>query len=265
MLIVSATDIHFDHAKKRDPEKTDQDLVGELLAGFSPELPVVITGDLTIAPMLPECLEAFGKTGRQVHFVLGNHDFWASSFGKTRESVVPLLERYPNLHYPTLQGSKVVGDWTILGHDGWYDHCFSGASGFMYCKRYIEDFLMTSWNPDMYIRQLNQLGADSARAVQDQLGSLEPGPQKILVLTHVPPWRGLAMVDDLPQFYVNRHMGVFLEDWAKVHPDHQITVLCGHSHMGLGEFVQISANLRARCGQAVYKFPQAGELNLSLQ
>lgn len=264
MRIVFATDIHSDHALKRCPHKTMDDLVGELLLGHPHELPVVITGDLAISPMLQGCLSAFGRTGRDIHFVLGNHDFWAGSFAGTRKSILPILEEFPNLHYPTLQGPRVQGGWTVLGHDGWYDFGFVGAAGFMNCRHSIEDFLETAWNADMYIRQLQKLGAESARAVQDQLNSLDPGATKILVLTHVPPWRDLTMRNDLPQFYCNRHMGVFLEDWAKAHPEQQLTVLCGHSHMGLGEFVRKAPNLRAMCGQAVYEFPRALEIDLSL-
>ena len=81
--------------------------------------------------------------------------------------------------------------------------------------------------------------------------------QKVIVLTHVPPWReatwhaGAHSDNDWLPWFSCKAIGDLIEECAAKHRAREITVLCGHTH-GNGES-QIADNIRAITGGATYR------------
>jgi hypothetical protein len=82
------------------------------------------------------------------------------------------------------------------------------------------------------------------------------GAQKVIILTHVPPFleasyfRGRPSDEQSRPWYVNKTLGEALSDLAVVHPHVKFVCFAGHTH---GErHVQIQDNLHVRVGKARY-------------
>ena len=84
---------------------------------------LLISGDIAVGPNVAKLLlRLVARIQRPTYFVLGNHDFWESSFVQTRERAAKLQTHTPELLWlgnsKAVALSKQVG---LLGHDGWYD------------------------------------------------------------------------------------------------------------------------------------------------
>ena len=115
-------------------------------------------------------------------------------------------------------------------------------------------------------RKLNDLGDASALALRPDLEQALETSEKVIVLTHVPPFReacwheGQISNDDWLPFFTCKAIGDMLSELALAHPQKQLHVLCGHTH-GSGE-VQIHPNLKVTTGEAVYGNPDFRMLDL---
>lgn len=109
------------------------------------------------------------------------------------------------------------------------------------------------------LANLNALGDEAALFLEARAREALARSRHIVVLTHVPPfrescWHEGRISDDnwLPHFacgIVGERLAAVMDE----HPDHQMTILCGHTH-GAG-FVQVTRNLRVFTGGAVYGQP----------
>jgi hypothetical protein len=84
--------------------------------------------------------------------------------------------------------------------------------------------------------------------------------KRVLLLTHVPPFReaawhlGRTSDDDWLPFFASRVAGEALTAAMQQRPDRELLVLCGHTHSP-GE-VAILPNLRVLTGGARYGYPE---------
>ena len=113
-MYIWAADTHFDTAIVSPKE------MGEQWKRDNPEAKgIIMTGDIanskTIKQTLIDLQKGFNGT---IHFVLGNHDYWYSSFKDVAEEV-----KQWNLDgIVHLRGKKVqLGNTTLVGNGGWYD------------------------------------------------------------------------------------------------------------------------------------------------
>jgi hypothetical protein len=88
--------------------------------------------------------------------------------------------------------------------------------------------------------------------------------RRVIALTHVPPfpeatwYRGrIADPEWLPHFCAGALGDAFLEIMED-HPDHELLVLCGHTHTGGA--VEIRENLTVMVGSADYGHPRIQEI-----
>jgi predicted phosphohydrolase len=224
---------------------------------------LLISGDISEAPELVEHLERLDDALElPIDFVLGNHDFYRSSFAAVRAQVAELTARRSRLGYLSARGAVEIANGVgLVGHDGFGD----GRYG-------LYHFSDLTMNDDVYIEDLKVLDRDARLPLRKRLGDeaaahlrrvLSPALEEysqVIVLTHFPPFAEAALrrgkpceYDALP-FYACGAMGDVLLDAAREHPQRQILVLCGHTH----ERCEYSpcANLQVSTGAAEYGSPR---------
>src|SRR5437764_11589677 len=126
-----------------------------------------------------------------IYFVLGNHDFYRGSIAGVRAGVEALDARSPRLHW--LPRTGVVGltpETALVGHDGWADGRFGdyGRSEVL-----LNDYLLIEELAGLDERErllhLNALGDKAAAHFRAVLPAALSRSRRVIVLTHVPPFR----------------------------------------------------------------------------
>ena len=228
----------------------------------------VISGDIaessSIVGVLTEMAEAWQKP---IYFVLGNHDFYRGSIGRTRVEVANLAEDRQLLTYLTAIGVVELSPQTaIVGHDGWADARLGdfGRSD-VFLNDYVAIQELRKWKGEFALDKpalreaLNVLGDEAARHFENVLQQVVAQYPFVIAVTHVPPFKEAAWYngrhsDDnyLPHFAC-KAVGDAMRKVMEANPQSRLFVLCGHTH-GSGE-VQVTDNLRVLTGGAEYGHP----------
>ncbi|REK19202.1 MAG: phosphoesterase [Planctomycetota bacterium] len=255
--IVWLTDIHFNFLSAEQ--------LRNFLAAVSEARPdaVLISGDIGEAHDVCDYLRAITQVVEApIYFVLGNHDYYFGSIRDTRLRVAHFCEQHERLHYLTTDGVVRLTDRVgLVGHDGWADGRlgdYPRSLVRMHDWKLIGEFKSLDkparWNV------LKQLGDEAAGHLRRVLPQALAKYEEVVVLTHVPPFReacwheGSISNDDwLPHFTCQATGQVILE-MARLYPQRQITVLCGHTH-GEGQ-TQPRPNLYVITGGADYGAPR---------
>lgn len=196
---------------------------------------LIVTGDITTGLHTEEHLKELGKFCKNVYFVLGNHDFYTSSF---QETMVKTRAACLDTNVNWLDDSDPVelspGNW-LLGVDGWYD----GVQGDLLFMDVNFDRMMIK---DLLIKRRREERAEvivdramaSAKNFKEKMAKIPSSAKRILVATHYPPWMGpiRSILDAfwLPQS-VNSSLAdeILLEAGARG-PETAFEVICGHVH-----------------------------------
>jgi 3',5'-cyclic-AMP phosphodiesterase len=224
---------------------------------------VLISGDIASARSLGWSLrEMHARIQQPIYFVLGNHDFYHSSFARVRATVPVWLSELPRMTWLTNAGiCQLTPETALIGHDGWADGRFGDffASTLELNDYYvIEDFAVLS-SKAQRLDLLHQLGDAAAAYFGTTLPAALEYYAHVIVLTHVPPFREAAWHGDRPSddnglpHFASQAAGVAIRAAAQQYPRRQITVLCGHTHSPCD--VQILPNLRVIAGEAEYELP----------
>jgi predicted MPP superfamily phosphohydrolase len=250
------TDIHLDHA----PESRLDDLCRAIrTAGVGG---ILLGGDFGEALDVAEYLQALeAELGLPIHFVLGNHDFYGGAIASVRAEVAALCARSPRLDYLSRAGIVALTEQTgLVGHDGWAD----GRLGdYARSKVELNDYRrieeLSGLDESDRLERLHALGDEAAAHFRAVLPEASERFRRLIVLTHVPPfreacwYRGRISYDDWLPHFSCKAVGEVLAEVMAVHPECEMTVLCGHTHSP-GE-VQILPNLRVFTGGAEYGRP----------
>jgi predicted MPP superfamily phosphohydrolase len=261
MRLAWATDIHLDHATESARRRFCQSVNEQADA-------LVVTGDIAESHILGTTLSALAEqTGQPVYFVLGNHDFYRGSISATRRQVGYVVNDTPGLVYLTQAGVvELTSNTALVGHDGWADGRLGDLDG---SDVILNDFLLIDelkhWRDHHTLdkpalrRALEALGDEAAGYLKGVLAPAAKHYPKVIVATHIPPFREAAWYQGRPSadvylpFFSCKAVGDVLLDVAQSHPKCQILVLCGHTHDG-GE-IQAADNLRVVTGPAEYGRP----------
>lgn len=224
---------------------------------------VLLSGDIGEAPTLGSYLDLLQeRLRRPIYFVLGNHDFYQGAIVDVRNQAVAITQQSPWLRWlPAVDGVELTPQVALVGHDGWSDGRlgeFHGSSVRLNDYELIEE--LRGLAKPALLAKLNALGDEAASYLHRVLLQVLPHFAEVIVLTHVPPFREACLYqgkpgDDewLPHFTCNA-VGDMLVKMAKGHPDHRLTVLCGHAHHAAE--VQMLPNLWVKTGAATYREPQ---------
>lgn len=265
------TDTHFNFLKDDEELKAfAESVVHHDPAG------IFITGDISEAPGLAHHLKVFESVvQRPIYFVLGNHDFYHGDIDSVRKRMTKLTLSSDHLRYmSTVKYTLLSKDTAVVGHDGWYDGYHGEVNGMR--------FLMTDWvaiadftaasggsqfvnmmghvlDSDSLLRKIRKVAHEGVMHVFEGIQAATKVTKNIIVLTHVPPFRDASLYNGklsdefAVPWYTSRMMGDILLQAARTFPNHQFTVLCGHTHNAFeGNF---APNLTVRVGTATYGAP----------
>ena len=227
------TDIHLNHVT---PERERQFL--RELAANEPD-GVLIGGDVSESMELVPHLKRIAATlACPVYFVLGNHDYYFSSIHRVRHVVSQLCREVPRLIWLNEAGVVELAPGVgLVGCDGWAD----GKLGdYVTSSVMLNDYLLIEelkeLTPGERWETLKWLADAEAEIVARVLPeALEKFPHAVL-LTHVPPFRescwheGRISNDEWLPHFSSKIMGDAILAVMQQHPNHQLTVLCGHTH-----------------------------------
>lgn len=255
-----ATDVHLDHLPiRRAPFE-----FGRALRREQPNSRgAILSGDIGESNTLEGILVDFaaGYAG-PVYFVLGNHDYYGSSFGAVDEGVAGLCRRTSNLHWLQHLTVTLPEGVRLIGVNGWYD----AGNGDRATDLEMTDFqriteLSAAQNEsrERLLRVCAQRARRDARSLHDQLRSCSD-TRSVLIVTHVPPFQkaawheGETSNDRWAPFFSSKVLGDVLLRSARDRPELQHTVLCGHTH-GRGVYRPLP-NLVVYTGHARYGAPE---------
>lgn len=228
---------------------------------------VLITGDIAEATSLREILlELYQNIQKKVYFVLGNHDYYYSSFAAVREILAKFCQDHLTLIWLDQQIVRLTSATTLVGVGGWYDGRYGDyqQSTFPnYDKYHIRDLKQVSveknWqiNRDFADQQAKLLAKHLQQAVRQH-------PKKIMIATHVPPfdqqyWRvgRLTSSDYLPYFSSKATTDV-LSSFSKQYPKISFHVVAGHVHQPAT--AKIFDNLSVAVGCATFITPDNADI-----
>ncbi len=226
------------------------------VAGARPDA-LLIGGDMGESHDVCDYLGQIAEAIRvPIYFVLGNHDFYYGSIHETRQRVAQFCAAHPRLHYLSVEDvAELAPHVGLVGHDGWAD----GRLG-DYARSLVamNDFKLiselTGRNKLDRWEVLKALGDEAAAHFRRVLPEALEKYREVVLLTHVPPFReacwheGRISDDDWATHFTCQASGQAILERMRLHPDRQLTVLCGHTH-GRGE-TQPRQNLQVITGGA---------------
>jgi len=250
------TDIHLEFL----PDKKVITFVEELAdQGFDG---IFLAGDISTAKRLEFHLQLFEDIFQApVYFILGNHDYYGDAIESVRRMTEELCNRSKWLHWLPASGVvKISNNTCLMGHDGWADGRFGDYSGSrVLLNDYIQIQNFAKAGSLGRLALLNSLGDQAADYFENILPDALKHYQHVIVLTHIPPFReacwheGEISADDWLPHFSCKAVGDVLKKFMSAHPDHQMTVLCGHTHSS-GQ-ADILPNLSVKTGGAEYGSP----------
>lgn len=220
---------------------------------------VMLSGDIGEAGNVVEHLRRIEQKLRiPIYFVLGNHDFYGGAIETVRAEVKTLCASSHYLRYLNNETFiEVMPSVALIGHDGWADLRIGNfARSSVWMRDYDEIFDLKGKKKVDLEPVMQALAQEAADHFKNLLPQVLERYQKILVLTHLPPFRDACwhqgqISDDewLPHFTCQVVGDVLLKAMTE-HPNKQMIVLCGHTH-GTGE-ARILPNLHVLTGGAEY-------------
>lgn len=202
---------------------------------------LILTGDIACGISLKSILTFLARKLDEIpiYFVLGNHDYYGTSFEYVKNTVKSLYIKYKNLIY--LENNDIIelnSNAGMIGADGWYDARLGNPIYTIYNFDWImiDDFRNLK-NHQLQLELCRQLADNSASRIKSLLEKALEKYQTIYILNHVPAWpeatRGLGSITEefwLP-YNVNSAMGKVIEETMKDRGNQNVVVLAGHTHI----------------------------------
>ncbi|MGE0707514.1 MAG: metallophosphoesterase [Planctomycetota bacterium] len=255
MRLAWASDVHFDFV--------DDDHVRALCARISDSDvdALLLGGDVAVASTVLDWVARLSRyLARPVHFVLGNHDYYRGSVSEVRARAAALPS--PCHWLPARGPTELEPGLGLVGHGGWGDGRvgdFLRSPVLLNDYRLIEELAVARFEREALLPLLRAYGDDAAATLGPHLDQAAARFRRVIVLTHVPPWReacwheGQLSNDDWAPGFVCGATGARIAAAAAAHPHVQWTVLCGHTHSP--GFARLTPNLVAHTIGALYGEP----------
>jgi len=225
----------------------------------------LVSGDIAEAPTLSHYLQLLRNSlSVPIYFVLGNHDFYRGSFASVSKQVSSLVDT--QLSWLTASDPVLLShSLTLIGDDGWADARLGDPEG---SDVELNDFHLIEelrgLTKTQRIDACRLLGDQAAERIQPKLERAAASASQVIVLTHVPPFRGATWHEGrisgdawLPWFSC-KAMGEAILNCAERNPGCEFIVLCGHTH-GNGSY-QAAANVVVHTAKAEYGVPRIQEI-----
>lgn len=224
---------------------------------------VVITGDIAEAPTVVAYLQELEAILQcPIYFVLGNHDFYFGSFEEVHTAISAYCRSSPYLRWMNEIGVvEITSSTCLIGHDSWGDGRYGNyylSSVALNDHQLIHDFL--SLDKVACLQKLHTLGDEAAACLEKTLQLALPKYRRVILLTHVPPFREACLykdqssADEWSPYFACKAVGDMLIRVMDKSTKERVTVLCGHTHHA-ADF-KVLPNLRVLVGQAQYTKPR---------
>jgi predicted phosphohydrolase len=220
----------------------------------------LITGDIAESYDVFSYLTDFRTSlGKDILFILGNHDYYHSSFDEVDEEAGALA---PSTGLTWLRGAGVVtvDNVAIVGNCGWFDARYGNSRSRIALNdfRFIVDLAPGQFNRDLLVQLCDNRAKRLANELKERMREAVQQSDNILVATHVPPYseacwhEGEVSNSDWLPWFTSRATGNAIDEVAGENPDKSFLVLCGHTH-GSGRYVR--DNITVLTGASEYKDP----------
>jgi predicted MPP superfamily phosphohydrolase len=255
------SDIHLDHLSNEKFIGFVDDIIQQDVDGY------FVTGDFSHGLFHETVFNVLEKfLHNPFYFILGNHDYYHSSFEKVRERILSLTEDSDTLFWMNDCGIvELTNSSCLIGHDGWYDARYGDYRN---SDVILNDFLLiedlVALDKDQMLRELNTLGDQSANYFRMILPGALKTYKTVYLLTHVSPFVETAfykngICDDLNlPFFANKALGDYLLETMSQNKEKELVVLCGHTHSG-GE-ISVLPNLHVKVAPADYGTPKVHKI-----
>jgi 3',5'-cyclic AMP phosphodiesterase CpdA len=234
MRLLWLTDLHLDRA----PAKVREQFYFRLNEGAFDA--AVITGDISCGHGIEMHLAEIARATvpKMVYFVLGNHDFYRSTFANVQRRVEVVCARNSNLRQ--LGHGEIIPlgkSDALIGHQGWADgRAGWGARSLAHNPDFqaIGDFRGLS--KEEAFEHLKRLGNNCAKYFRGLLPYALTCHRHVWIATHVPPFSQAALYDGQPcdrlrqPFFANIAAGGVICSIGRKFLDRRLTVICGHTH-----------------------------------
>ena len=220
-----------------------------------------LTGDIATGRDVDVWLQRIQcETQLPVYFVLGNHDYYYSSFVEVDQSIETLSCEQEGLFWMDRQEPIWLSSRDVLiGVGGWGD---AKTGDFLSTPIRINDHRLIAELSDIPRPKLKQLlqerGAFMAENIASKISQCKTA-STIWVLTHVPPfpeacwYQGRFGDSSWTPDFVCASVGSVLQHVATQLSSTNIRVLCGHGHHR--GYVQMAPNLVVYTAMAEYSKP----------
>lgn len=260
------TDIHLNFIDKNTRRNFYQEIINTQCDG------VLISGDIAEAPCLADILnEMADSIKKPIYFILGNHDYYGGQIKEVRDALEVLTKTSDQLFWLPASGMQKLNDDTILlGQDGWADGRlgdYQNSRVVLNDSRMIADLFQEKiLGKYQLLEKMQQLAdADAMRLQNDLERAISQNPKKIIVLTHVPPFKeaclhkGEMSGNDWLPYFSSKVIGDILIAVTEQNPEIEFLVLCGHTH---SEANVCYDNLVIEVGKADYCRPEIQKIIL---
>ena len=268
MKLAWLTDIHLNFIDEDARHKFCQEIVNIQCDG------VLITGDIAEAPCLIDILNEMEEhIKKPIYFILGNHDYYRSQINEVREAMRSLTQTHEKLFWLPASGRQQLSkDTFLIGNDGWADGRlgdYENSRVVLNDSRMISDLFQEKiLGKYQLLKKMQELADSDADKLKNDLEqAVSQNPKKIIVLTHVPPFKEVCfhqgeMSDDnwLP-YFSSKVTGDVLTAVAQQNPEIEFLVLCGHTHSEAN--FRPCNNLIVEAGKAEYYRPVVQKIILT--
>ncbi len=255
------TDIHLNFIDDVARQKFYQEIVNTGCDG------VLISGDIAEAPCLAGILnEMVRYVDKSIYFVLGNHDYYRGQIDEVHNEMRELTKNNDKLFWLPASRMQILENNTILiGQDGWADGRlgdYKNSRVVLSDSRMIADLFQEKiLGKYQLLEKMQQLAdADAMKLQNDLEQAISQAPKKIMVLTHVPPFKeaclhqGKASGDDWLPYFGSKVIGDMLFEIAQKNNKIGFLVFCGHTHSE-SQYIPLP-NLIIEVGKAEYNYPE---------
>lgn len=266
------TDPHLDHLSSVKAALE----FGRALRTRCPEAQgLLVTGDIgesgTVTQLLDQLVRGFGG---QVLFVLGNHDYYRSSFVEVDERVRRWSEAsgatWLRCASESVQPTSAVADsgLFVVGNSGWYDARYGNESTDLELTDFLaieELFAAQDEGRNRLLEVCRRRADELAEGLFDELcraafAARRRGESELLCMTHIPPFAEAAWHEGRTAdarwapFFSSKATGDALLRFVEEFSEFTLHVLCGHSH-GCGH-CSPHERLQVWTGSARYGAPE---------
>ena len=159
---------------------------------------------------------------------------------------------------------RLSDETSLIGHRGWADgRAGLGERSTVRLNDHLLIQNLARTDSVQLFAILQALGDQSANYIRTTATEALAACRRLIVATHVPPFPEAALYERKPSepafapHFVNVAMGQALLELARLHPNKEITVLCGHTHHEA--LYSPLPNLVVKVSGAEYNKPQVAE------